>query len=119
MEPTREERLAEFFRRLSQAPRAHSREEALEQIRQILNRVEDEMTAIPYHPDHWQSDGRLYSPQDDSIRDVPGHPAVKRFRSRSHNTFIGENGSIEIRSIRPNAVQFSREGVDGRGEWEL
>ncbi len=42
MELTREERLAEFFRQLSQAPRAHSREEALEQIRQILNQVEDD-----------------------------------------------------------------------------
>jgi hypothetical protein len=96
MEIPKRERLDEFFRRLGQAPEAAGFEEAMMQIHNILTAVEDELTQIPNNPPQWASDGRLYPPQQDSMRPVPRHDLVRRFRSLGHNTFIGENGSIEV-----------------------
>jgi len=117
MERPKEERLKEFYRRLGQAPAAGSRKEARERLAAILNQVEDEMTTIPYNPANWMSDGRMYPPLDDNVRNVVGHPKVKRYRSRNHNTFIGSNGSIEIQDI-DGMVEFSKPGADGKGVWE-
>lgn len=118
MEVPRQERLKEFFRRLAEAPEARTFDEAMTQIANVLNDVEDEFTSIPYDPANWQTDGRLYPPQPDNIRSVPEHGAVKRLRSRSHNTFIGENGSIEIQETNGRTV-FQKAGADGRTVWEL
>ena len=106
------------MKRLNEAPRASSFDEALRQLSDILNTVEDEMTDIPYDPDTRRPDGRLYPPREDSIRDVPAYPRVRRLRSRAHNTFIGENGSIEIADsdsgVPPAAPLFKKPGADGR-----
>ena len=114
MGQTKRERMEEFFRRLAAAPAAASREEALLQLTDILNAVEDECTDIPYDPARWQSDGRLYPPQADAVRDVPDFPNVKRFRSLGHNTFIAINGAIEIRTLS-DAPVLSKPGADGQG----
>ncbi len=84
----------------------------------VLNDVEDQLTSIPFDPRRWEVDGRLYPPQHDSARGVPGHPHVVRYRSRMHNTFIGRNGAIEVRTI-DGTVQFHKAGADGRTVWEL
>jgi hypothetical protein len=76
------------------------------------------MTSIPFNPDFWQTDGRMYPPQPDSIREVEGQPKVKRFRSRRHNTYIAENGAIEIKSIPEGVVILAKPGADGKGVWE-
>jgi hypothetical protein len=115
---SKQERFEEFCRRLQGMPRARSFAEAYEQLCSILNEVEDELTAIPFNPDNWQTDGRMYPPQPDSMREVDGHPEVRRFRSRAHNTFIGDNGSIEIQVASSKAVAFSKPGEDSRGVWE-
>jgi hypothetical protein len=60
----------------------------------------------------------MYPPQPDSIREVDGHPQVRRFRSRAHNTFIGDNGSIEIQTAADKEALFNKPGKDGRGVWE-
>jgi hypothetical protein len=112
------ERFAELLRRLGSAPAADTFDEAYEQLCIILNEVEDGMTSIPFQPELWQTDGRMYPPQADSIREVEGHSKVKRFRSRRHNTYIGENGAIEISSAPEGEVIFSKPGVDGKGVWE-
>lgn len=114
------ERLDEFFRRLIAAPAARNRDEALDLIGRILAEVEDELTGIPKDPDppRRPTDGRMYPPLADSIRDVPGKPQVKRFRSRAHNTLIGINGAIEIRAI-PDKLQLTKAGADGRKVEEL
>jgi len=83
----------------------------------ILNSVEDELSGVPFDPSKWQSDGRMYPPQDDSRRHVVGYPNVTRFRSRRHNTFIGENGSIEIVELG-GAVLLRKHGADGKHVWE-
>jgi hypothetical protein len=111
---TKAERFAEFLRRLGAAPAAADADEAFRQLGDILNAVEDEMTSIPFDPAHWQTDGRMYPPQPDSLRaSPPGRPDVKRFRTRGHNVLIGDNGAIEIRDLS-GRVHLSKTGADGR-----
>jgi hypothetical protein len=114
----KQERFAEFLRRLGSAPPASGFEEAYDQLCAVLNEVEDEMTSIPFNPDAWQTDGRMYPPQSDSLREVDQHPKVKRFRSRAHNTFVRENGAIEIQTAPGAETLFTKPGADGKGVWE-
>ena len=108
------ERLRVFYERLRAAPAARTFEEAYQLVVDTLNGVENEFTSIPHDPTSWQSDGRLYPPEKDSVRQVPNAPTVKRFRSRGHNTFIADNGAIEGRTIS-ESVEFSKLGHDGKG----
>ncbi len=78
MEVPRRERLDEFFRRLVAAPNAGTSDEAMEQLSKILDQLEDELTGIPNIPDNWREDGRIYPPQQDHKRSIPGHPRVNR-----------------------------------------
>lgn len=112
------ERFREFLRRLGSAPAASTFDEAYEQLCVVLNEVEDSMTSIPFNPELWQTDGRMYPPQADSVREVEGHPKVKRLRSLKHNTYIGENGAIEIRPAPDGEVILAKPGADGKGVWE-
>jgi len=96
-------------------PPANNRLEARKYL-DILDEVENEMTSIPYNPS-FESDGRMYPPQDDSIREVPGHARVLRLRSVGHHTFLGDNGSIEIQD-RKRKVVFRKAGADGKGVWD-
>jgi hypothetical protein len=112
--PTKAERFAEFLRRLGEAPPASSFDEAYRRVCEILDAVEGEMTSIPYDPSSWRTDGRLYPPQMDNAKVVPGRPDLKRFRSKSHGTTIGANGAIEVREISGGVV-LTRPGADGQG----
>ncbi len=118
LDPDKSARLAEFFRRLGAALPAKSRDEALELLSVLLNEVEDELTTIPYQPEAWESDGRMYPPQEDSARRVDGYPRVVRYRNRGHNTFISENGAIEIQEIQSGQRLFGKPGSDGKGVWD-
>ncbi len=117
MEPTHV-RFKLFLERLGRAPAPQTYEEALSQISDILIEVENEHTDIPYDPEHWETDGRMYPPQLDSERHVEGHDRVRRFRSRAHNTFVGDNGSIQIQTVNGNDVVFEKNGADGRAVWD-
>ena len=72
------ERITAFLERLKSAPAASNHDEAMGQIVEILNRVEDEMTSIPYDPTFPANDGRMYPPQPDSKRLVPNRSDVVR-----------------------------------------
>jgi hypothetical protein len=110
---SRAERFAEILRRLDGAPAASSFDEAYRQLCDIVNAVEDEMTSVPYDPANWQTDGRLYPPQMDNMKDLPGHPEVKRFRTRRHYVLIGPNGAIEIQERTGRAI-LAKLGADGK-----
>jgi hypothetical protein len=79
-----------------------------------MNQVEDQLSGVAFNPENWQNDGRLYPPQPDSRRMVPGRPDITRFRSRRHDTFIRSNGSFEIRTLEGD-VEFAKPGADGQG----
>lgn len=116
MEP-KHARFSLFLDRLRQAPPAQSCAEAFQQIVDILIEVEDEHTNIPFDPDAWETDGRMYPPQPDNERPVEGNASVRRFRSRAHNTYIGDNGAIEIQEVSGATVIFTKNGCDGRSVW--
>jgi hypothetical protein len=111
---TKAERLAEYLRRLAAAPPAADFDEAYQQICDTLNAVEDEMTSIPYDPPKWMIDGRMYPPQADRMKKVPGRPDVKRFRSKKRSTLIGDDGAIAVRDEDSGQIILSKPGGDGR-----
>lgn len=83
-----------------------------------MNDVEDQLSGVPFHPENWQTDGRLYPPQEDNKHLVLGHPEVSRYRTVAHNVFIGSNGSIEVQTLRGH-VLFQKLGADGRHVWQI
>jgi hypothetical protein len=110
-------RLKLFHERLAAAPTARTHDEAYDLLCTILDAVEDEHSGLPNNP-QWETDGRMYPPQIDSVRKVDGFPTVRRYRSSNHNTFIGSNGAIEIRQVVPELVQFAKPGANGKGVWD-
>jgi hypothetical protein len=113
-EASRRERIEEFLRRLAATPPAAVHDEAMRQVADILNAVEDEMTSIPYDPAFPLNDGRMYPPQPDSRRAIPDRTDVIRYRSKRHSTLIGDNGAIRIVDHASGDVVFDKPGADGR-----
>ncbi len=95
----RRQRIAVFLDRLGSAAHAASHDEAFELLKRTLTAVEDEFSGVPEDPDNHLDDGRLYPPQEDSRRKVPGRPDLIRYRSKGHNTWIGSNGAIRIEEL--------------------
>ena len=62
---TKARRLQAFLDRLGQLPAAASHDEALMQLRTVLDSVEDAHSGVPNDPASWQSDGRMYAPGAD------------------------------------------------------
>jgi hypothetical protein len=106
------ERLEEFLRRLDAAERCTSFGEARTLVADTLNDVEDEMSGIQFNPVLPGDDGRMYPPQDDSERSVPGQEDVKRFRSARHNTYISSEGAIRIQEVGGPCI-LNKPGHDG------
>ncbi|WP_147470069.1 hypothetical protein [Corallococcus sp. AB049A] len=111
-EPSKGERVKEFLRRLRMAPPVANEQEAIAQLSEVLNAVENELTSIPYDPSSWRTDGRMYPPQADNRRQV--HEGLARYRNRKHSTFIGENGAIQIRDSDTGTILLSKPGTDGK-----
>ena len=109
------ERVAEFYRRIQTEPAPATRFARRSQLARLLKEVEDDMSAIPYDPEERGDDGRMYPPRDDSERDVANSPRVKRYRTKGHNVFIGDNGAVEILIVGTGEQQFALPGSDGKG----
>jgi len=60
LELSKRERLTIFFSRLEEASPPSTGEAAHELLCATLNSVEDEFTDVPFDPDSWHTDGRLY-----------------------------------------------------------
>lgn len=111
---SKDERFTEFLKRLAEAPPVGTSDEAFKLLSDTLNEAEDELTDIPFNPETWQTDGRMYPPQEDSARDVPSRDDLLRYRSKAHSTYIRANGAIEIRDSA-DALIFAKNGMDGKG----
>lgn len=113
---TKQERFTLFLERLAAAEAVGTHDEAFELIRETLDGVEDEFSGVASNPAAFQTDGRMYPPQTDSARSVPGHHGTIRYRSRAHNTFIGSNGAIRIETTGSNkTIVFEKPGANGEG----
>ncbi len=110
MEIPKPERLREVYRRLAAAPASRSFAEMRQQLADVLNEVEDALTAIPYDPARWATDGRLYPVQDDNVHDVHGHPDVVLLRARGSRVYIGGNGAIGVRDVVPASYGSASRG---------
>ncbi len=108
--PTKAQRIAEFFSRLSAAPAVASADDAFALLCNTLNAVEDELTGIPFSPSTWATDGRLYPPQADREFAEESRPGVRQFHSVAHITAISPDGSIEIRDRATGKVFFHKPG---------
>lgn len=89
------ERFALFVRELKEAAAAASAEEARQLVESVLNNVEDRHSGVPFRPENWRFDGRMYPPQDDAERKSP-IKGVRVFRTRGHRVWIAANGAIRI-----------------------
>jgi len=43
---------------------------------------------------------------------------VLRYNSFKHDTYIADNGAIEVKTIATGAVHFEKPGANGKGVWE-
>jgi len=108
------QRLKIFLERLATAEPCETFDEAMTLLTATLNGVENEFTSIPFDPSQWQNDGRMYPPQSDSARSVPGRDDVTRYRSRGHNTWISVYGAILIIKTDDDEVLLDKPGSNSR-----
>ena len=107
------DRLTIFIKRLLAAPAAASGIEAIALLRATLDEVEDEFSGAPNNPASYISDGRLYPPQDDAQRSVPGRPDLTRYRNSGHNTYVSASGAISIVTTDGKVALLDKPGQDG------
>ena len=117
-------RFAEFLDRLRRLPTASSFDLAYTQITETMNVVEDELTNVEFAPERWPFEDRMYPPHLDSLEDLPALPRVRRFRSRSHFTFVGDKGAIAIQRTSSGLLPaddpvFVKAGADGQSVADL
>jgi hypothetical protein len=111
---SKKNRFESFIGRLEKHKSASTAQEAFDLLSHILNQVEDELTNIACSPERWMNDGRMYPPQADSKRSTSSIQ-VCRYRSKGHNTYIGNNGAIKIQGIGSNKTVFiDKAGQDSK-----
>lgn len=109
---TPKERLNTFFSLLWAQEPASTESEAIDQVTSLLNMVEDHHSGVPYNPDAWGDDGRMYPPQNDNRNQVSAN--VARYRTRGHHVFVARNGAIRIQALCGQNVYMDKPGRDGR-----
>jgi len=107
------ERLAIFLQRLGDAAPAQDHDEAYQLLSDTLNNVEDQFSGVPANFLNWESDGRMYPPQEDRARACPELPGTTVYRSAGHHTYIGARGEIAILHISSGKILLNKAGADG------
>lgn len=107
----RSTRFALFVHEMREAASVATIEEARLLLETILNGVEDRHSGVPYVPENWQADGRMYPPHEDFEKrcDLPG---VRMFRTRGHRVFFAANGAIRIAGL-DGKIALDKAGKDG------
>jgi hypothetical protein len=101
------ERLDELYRRLRSIPRADSPDEALRQLCDTLDEIEDDWSGVTKNrrrrPD---SDGRMYCPMEDFIS--RGDDGSILALTRGHRIEIAPDGSLRIISKITGQAEFEK-----------
>ena len=112
----RKQRFALFLAALEKAPAADDRASARALLAEVLNRIEDAHSGVPYDPANWMTDGRMYPPQDDNKK-VSTVSGAALFHTKGHHVWFGENGSIRFEVRRgpgKGRIELDKPGADGR-----
>ncbi|MCI0744509.1 MAG: hypothetical protein L0Y58_03790 [Verrucomicrobia subdivision 3 bacterium] len=105
--------MKEFFRRLEAAPPASNAEEALALVSRMIEEVEDDLCPLPRQdPPPRFFTGRMYAPQEDSVKRFPN--GIVRATTRRHRIVCGSNGSISVFHIRLRTLELHKEGKNER-----
>jgi hypothetical protein len=103
------ERLDELFRRLRALPRPGTADEALKQLCETLDEVEDAWSGIPKKsppPLPSNSDGRMYCPLSDFVSRLSDGGILAL--TRGHRIEIGSDGSLRIISKITGQTEFEK-----------
>ena len=103
------ERLDELYRRLRTLPRAGSPDEALRQLCDTLDEVEDAWSGLPKKsppPPPANSDGRMYCPMADFVLRLEDGGILAL--TRGHRIEIAADGSLRIISKITGQPEFEK-----------
>lgn len=109
------QRLALFLAEMEQATAAHDVASARLLLAETINRIEEAHSGVPYDPEKWMTDGRMYPPHDDFEQPSPIAGAVL-FHSLGHAIWFAANGAIRIegrRGSNKGRVELDKPGADG------
>lgn len=111
---TKGERVAELVRRLEACPATGNAEEALRLVTTVLEEIEDQHSGVPNDPSSPMADERIWPPIARYHFAIDGRPDLDGYRQRGHDTILGANGAILIRTRRDARTILDKAGKDGR-----
>jgi len=93
------QRLAEFLKRLENAPPAGSAQEALALVCRLIEEVEDEFCPVPRQdPPPLVTTGRMYAPREDHVKRFASGLIIAE--ARHHRIYCRVDGGISIVRMR-------------------
>jgi hypothetical protein len=111
---TKGERIAELVRRLEAAEPVGSADDALCLVTSVLEAIEDHHSGVPNDPASPFADERIWPPIAKYAFALKGRDDLDGYRQRGHETIIGANGAILIRTRIETRVIPDKPGRDGR-----
>lgn len=110
---TKGERIMELVRRLEASPAPANAEGALRLVTSVLEEIEDQYSGVPNDPSSPMADERIWPPIARYHFAIEGRPDLDGYRQRGHETILGANGAILIRTRRDVRVILDKAGQDG------
>lgn len=102
-------RLTKYYERLAGKPQTTNANDALRQLSDTLDEIEDMYSGVPKKsppPPPDQPDGRMYPPLEDFIKRQPDGSLSAR--TKAHRIVITPDGKITITSVRTGQVEFTK-----------